>query len=127
MSIIYAMITAAVNGYSLNPDISYSDNFKHWMSIKDWKRCRDCAEYHGKIYPIEEEPYPKPPIHDKDRCVIDLMEAIRAGTATINEKTVLILHCYTMEHFRTIMLVFPKHLALGGNQVNRCLTLFQIK
>ena len=68
---------------NLTPLITTSSNYKHWVSVEDWKRCIECANNHGKIWLIAEQPYPEPPIHSNCRCVIEMMQAIMAGTATI--------------------------------------------
>ena len=62
-----------------------SKNYKHWISCDDPKRCLPCEKMHGKIYRITETPKPKPPLHPFCRCVVKIMEALKAGTAT-NDK-----------------------------------------
>ena len=62
-----------------------SKNYKHWISCDDPKRCVPCEEMHGKIYKITETPTPKPPLHPFCRCVIKIMEALKAGSATENK------------------------------------------
>ena len=62
-----------------------SKNYKHWLSEDHLKRCKDCKDMHGKIYKITETPTPKPPLHPFCRCVIKIMEALKAGTATENK------------------------------------------
>ena len=84
MSLELAIVIAAINGDSLAPQITTSSNYKHWVSIEDWKRCIECANNHGKIWLVAEIPDPEPPIHPNCRCSIELMQAITAGTATIN-------------------------------------------
>ena len=84
MSLLAATISAAINGEQLSPRITTSSNYKHWVSVEDWKRCIECANGHGKIWLVSEAPYPEPPIHPNCRCVIELMQAITAGTATIH-------------------------------------------
>ena len=84
MSLELAIVVAAINGDRLSPQITTSSNYKHWVSVEDWKRCIACANNHGKIWLIAEQPYPEPPIHPNCRCAIELMQAITAGTATIN-------------------------------------------
>lgn len=59
-----------------------SKDYKFWKSIFDHKRCLGCEELHGKIYNIYELPKPKPPLHFRCRCRIEILEALRAGTAT---------------------------------------------
>ncbi len=61
----------------------YSKNYKTWVSIPDPKRCINCKNAHGKIYLINEEPDPKPPLHPKCRCYIDKLQSLYAGEATI--------------------------------------------
>lgn len=84
MSLELAIVVAAIKGDRLSPQITTSSNYKHWVSIEDWKRCIECADNHGKIWLIAEIPNPEPPIHPKCRCSIQSMQAITAGTATIN-------------------------------------------
>ena len=85
---MYGLVEATLDemskGQAFSPQIKTSGNFKNWISIEDEKRCIDCEENHGKIYPIEEKPKPKPPLHLFCRCAIINMLAITAGTATIN-------------------------------------------
>ncbi len=68
----------------LKPHIKDSLNYKHWISTEDLKRCTACANNHGRIYKINETPYPIPPIHTNCRCRIETMSAITVGTATID-------------------------------------------
>ena len=82
MSLELAIIVAAINGEHLSPKITTSSNYKHWVSVEDWKRCIECADNHGKIWLIAEIPDPEPPIHLNCRCSIEAMQAIAAGTAT---------------------------------------------
>ena len=86
MSLESAIIVAAINGKVLSPQIATSLKYKHWISVEDLRRCLDCENNHGKIWLIYETPNPKPPIHPKCRCSIELMQSIKAGTATINGK-----------------------------------------
>ena len=83
MDLLIAIATAAVNGHHLRPEISKSSKYKHYLSKDDPRRCEECEDNHGKIYWIHETPDPNPPIHQNCRCVIELMQAIKAGTATI--------------------------------------------
>ena len=82
LSIQAAAASAAIQGEHLSPQITNSSKYKHWVCIEDFKRCLVCASYHGKIWLIAETPIPKPPAHGFCRCVIQLMQAIIAGTAT---------------------------------------------
>ncbi len=75
---------AASRGEKLSPQITTSSHFKHWISAEDTKRCEECEKNHGKIWYILETPSPNPPVHFYCRCEIKLMEAITAGTATLN-------------------------------------------
>ena len=59
-----------------------SKNYKYWKSIFDLKRCLDCEQLHGKIYGFYESPIPRQPLHFRCRCKIEILEALRAGTAT---------------------------------------------
>ena len=84
MSLETAIMTAAINGNKLSPQISTSTKYKHWVSMEDLKRRIICAENHGKIWLITETPNPNPPIHPNCRCTIKQMQTIKAGTATVN-------------------------------------------
>ena len=84
LSLEIAIMTAALHGDTLSPQISTSSRYKHWVSVEDLKRCILCAGNHGKIWLISEIPNPKPPTHPHCRCTIRKMQTIRAGTATIN-------------------------------------------
>ncbi len=84
MSLESAIVVATINGDRLSPQITKSLNYKHWISVEDWKRCAECSNNHGKIWLVEEIPAFEPPIHPNCRCLIELMQAIAAGTATIS-------------------------------------------
>ncbi|MBO4898436.1 MAG: phage head morphogenesis protein [Clostridia bacterium] len=60
----------------------YSDKWKTWTAKLDFKTCFTCRGNHGKIYKINENVHPKPPIHPHCRCVIEKLKAIFAGAAT---------------------------------------------
>ncbi len=62
-----------------------SKNYKHWISRLEPKTCVPCLKEHGKIYGIYETPNPEPPLHPFCRCVVKIMEALKAGTATDNK------------------------------------------
>ena len=83
MSLLNAIIYAVIDGEELSPRIQTSQNYKHWVSFPDLRRCIKCEENHGEIWLISEIPETKPPIHSYCRCTIELMQAIKAGTATI--------------------------------------------
>lgn len=80
--LIKATLEALVKGEKLQPQISTSTKYKHWVSVEDLLRCVICGENHGKIWLISETPDPNPPIHENCRCKIEPMKVITAGTAT---------------------------------------------
>ena len=84
VGLLTAIAQAAMEGDTLSPEISKSSRYKHWISIEDEKRCLDCENNHGKIWEIVEIPFPFPPVHPFCRCRIENMNAIKAGTATID-------------------------------------------
>ena len=84
MSLIKAVLEAAANGENLAAQLGTSKNYKHWISVNDLRRCPECGKNHGKIWAIEDNPNPMPPIHPLGRCEIKVMETITAGTATID-------------------------------------------
>lgn len=59
-----------------------SSKYKTYQSVNDFVRCKVCKENHGKIYEIGERLNPYPPVHPKCRCIIVLLKAMYAGTAT---------------------------------------------
>ena len=77
-----AIIQAELYGKTLNPIVLNSTNYVYWKSVEDFKRCKECADLHGKIYSVLETPSEEPPIHQNDRCILDILKAIKAGTAT---------------------------------------------
>lgn len=84
MSLESSIVSAAVNGDKLSPELLYSSNYKHWITIIDWKRCFKCITKHGEIFSKNATVSPHPPIHPFCRCKIETMISIKAGTATIN-------------------------------------------
>lgn len=58
-----------------------SQNYKHWISVGDGRRCVPCKDQHGKIYPRDQPVFPWK-LHAFCRCQILRMTAITAGTAT---------------------------------------------
>lgn len=84
MSLEVAIASATINGDNLSPQISISKKFKHWISVKDYRRCITCKNNHGKIWLTNETPEIEPKVHDFCRCIIKEMQTITAGTATIN-------------------------------------------
>ena len=59
-----------------------SKNYKTWVAVMDGRTCLHCKKLNGKIYYMNEIPYPQPPIHERGRCYIDYLKALYAGTAT---------------------------------------------
>ena len=82
MGLSEAIFSAAFAGRKLQPVTGTSTAFKHWVSVKDFKRCVSCYTMQGKIWRIEEEADPQPPLHLHGRCKSDKMTTIQAGTAT---------------------------------------------
>ena len=103
--LVKAVLEAFMKGKKLLPKIIKSQKYNNWISVEDNRRCKDCEENHGKIYLIEEEPDPDPPIHDNCRCSIELMNAIVAGTATIHGKDgadwMLFYYCLLPQYYIT--------------------------
>lgn len=53
-----------------------------WKSVLDIFTCLNCRENHGKIYSINEDVFPEPPLHPNCRCIIQKLKVINSGTAT---------------------------------------------
>ena len=64
------------------PETFQSSRWKHWKAVLDLKLCRECRRRHGKIYAANEILDTKPPLHERCRCDILPMKAIRPGGAT---------------------------------------------
>ena len=84
LSLLDFVFQIAFSGGTFLPEVDVSKNYKHWISQKDWKRCVECKNLHGKIWQLNEKPDPAPPLHPSCRCVIEPMESVKAGTATMN-------------------------------------------
>ena len=84
MSVLDVVFQTAFHGGRFTPAVDVSEHYQHWISQKDWRRCLACKAMHGKIWRLEETPIPEPPLHPSCRCVVEPMESIRAGTATMN-------------------------------------------
>ena len=66
-----------------NKYVSFSNKWKHWISVKDLVRCLNCEKMHGKIYGIDEVVIsPEEQMHHRCRCKIVKMQALLAGNAT---------------------------------------------
>ena len=83
MDILQETAAQTVWGRSLSPVIGRSEKYKHWVSEDDIRRCAACKLLHGKIWQVVETPDPEPPLHGYCRCMIEPMQTIQAGTATI--------------------------------------------
>lgn len=59
-----------------------SNNYKNWIANLDFRICSICKALHGKIYSQSENPIPYPPLHQKCRCIIKPVTAVRVGDAT---------------------------------------------
>lgn len=60
----------------------YSSKWKTWKTTLDHKTCLVCRSTNGKIYDVNEQIHPFPPIHPACRCLIENLQAIYAGFAT---------------------------------------------
>lgn len=64
------------------PVTTRSINWKQWIAVFDHKTCGRCKSLHGKIFPIQQRSYPRPPIHENGRCGFSALHAVEAGGAT---------------------------------------------
>lgn len=69
-----------------NPIISRSERWLTWVTNFSPGTCKSCAELNGKVFEKSNCSYKKPPLHERCKCLLDIMTAILAGTATINGK-----------------------------------------
>ena len=65
-----------------DPPTTASTNWKHWKATWDMKTCEQCKGEHGKIYAMNDQPNPEPPLHPNCRCVVETMDAVVVGLAT---------------------------------------------
>ena len=65
-----------------DPPTTVSTNWKHWKATRDIKTCELCKAEHGKIYSMNDEPNPEPPLHPNCRCVVEPMHSVAIGVAT---------------------------------------------
>lgn len=73
---------AGIEGF--NPNVSESDRGKEWSSTLGPTTCWHCAKQDGKIFDDSSKPRISPPVHEKCKCRIIKLSAIKAGTATID-------------------------------------------
>ncbi len=64
-----------------------SEKWKTWRCTYDLKTCLECRKMNGKIYDASEDLSEKLFLHPFCRCIITALEALKAGTATINGKS----------------------------------------
>ena len=50
MNLSDVITTLSIWGNTLEPEIKTSNNYKHWVSVEDLKRCVICEENYGKIW-----------------------------------------------------------------------------
>lgn len=62
-----------------DPPTVVSNNWKHWKATWDMKTCEQCKGEHGKIYAVNDQPNPEPPLHPNCRCVVEAMDAVAVG------------------------------------------------
>ncbi len=86
MDLVDKVFEQALDGKDFMPEVDISENYKHWISKEDIKRCVECAKMHGKIWTKDEEASVDLFAHPNCRCSIEQMQTIRAGTATINKE-----------------------------------------
>lgn len=60
----------------------YSEKWKTWKAVIDLSTCLTCRKSNGKVYAIDYNVDPAPPIHENCRCLIGKLIAIAAGKAT---------------------------------------------
>ena len=62
--------------------VTNSANWKSWVAVLDLYTCKFCRESHGKVFGIDEIIHEEPPVHERCRCAIEQLKAIKAGNAT---------------------------------------------
>ena len=88
LTALYEVIfTESLNGYSLQPKLGKSNNFKYRKAVIDEKLCEPCWDKYGTVYPAKGAPTTlqiRLKSHPFCRCSIEWMLSILAGTATVN-------------------------------------------
>lgn len=77
-----AFIFKGITGF--NPIVGISTKWYNWITDLDEKTCVICQEEHGRIRASIASWSIQPPVHPHCRCIIDFMETVEAGTATID-------------------------------------------
>lgn len=70
----------------MNIKTGISSKWKAWNAELDERTCTPCRTRDGKIYRIDEDVTPEPPLHIHCRCVIDFLKTVLVGCATVNGK-----------------------------------------
>ena len=95
MKIMHGNIAQSVSSYSLTknlldyylpPEVLESENYQNWITIIDIKTCPVCLSFHGKIFDNSTPISVNCPVHDRCRCSIEKMKAVKAGNGTKDGK-----------------------------------------
>ena len=84
MGLIEEIFKASMNGQGFLPVVTKSTRFKNCVTVLDLHTCFNCSEKHGFIFFIYEKLEQNPPLHPNCRCSVQPLEAIEAGTATVD-------------------------------------------
>ena len=63
-----------------------SNKYLNWSTCLDLTTCKQCRSLHGKIYLVDENIHPIPPLHPNCHCLIIPLKAIYVGQATTKGK-----------------------------------------
>lgn len=69
-----------------DPPTVESRNYKNRIAMLDLRTYADCRSRHGQVYHIGDIVDPNPPLHQRCRCEIKIMNAVYAGDSTKNGK-----------------------------------------
>lgn len=78
---ILSMKMRGIRGFE--PIVSKSKKWINWVTHIGLRTCGFCRDQNGKIFDVKFPPE-NIPVHENCRCKTEAMEAIRAGTATID-------------------------------------------
>ena len=87
LTALYEVIfTESLNGYSLQPKLGKSREYKFRNAVVDEKICKPCWDKYGTVFPNKKAPTTmeiRLNSHHFCRCFIEPMLCILSGTATV--------------------------------------------
>ena len=84
-ALLEVIFIESFHGYTLQPKLGISTDFKYRNAQIDLRICEPCHEKYGTVYPAETAPTTQEiKEHLFCRCTMERLKSILAGTATVN-------------------------------------------